>query len=349
MEAYVVSEETTIIQTMQVINEGAKANAFICKDGKLLASVSDGDIRRYIIRGGDLNEEIKKIANYNPVFLTEDDDSDPFLLMRDRGITALPVVDREKKLIDIIFLDNKKEVVYPSLQVPVVIMAGGKGTRLRPFTEVLPKPLIPIGDRTITEHIMDRFERYGCGHFDLIINHKKNFIRSYFGEHEKKRDIDFVEEHDFLGTAGGLRLILGKYSDTFFVTNCDILVNADYERILAYHKEQNNILTMVCARKKTVIPYGTVELGQDGTVTALQEKPEFQFLTNTGLYVVEPRFIERIPPDTFIHITDVIQGCIDEGERVGVYPVEERQWMDMGQFDELEKMKKRLEKEESFE
>jgi len=189
---------------------------------------------------------------------------------------------------------------------------------------------------------MDHFEAYGCRHFDMILNYKKNFIKSFFIDNEKKRDVSFIEEPDFMGTGGGLKLLEGRYQDTFFVTNCDILIEEDYSDIIKYHKEQQNIITIVSAMKKTIIPYGTIELSEEGQVTKLNEKPSFSFLTNTGLYVLEPKFIERIPKDTFIHITDVIQECIDKGEKVGVYPISEHAWMDMGQMDELEKMRERL-------
>ena len=346
LERYIVPEDMSILDTMKAINKGAKGNVFVCRDGKLLAVVTDGDIRRYIIGSGDLNESVGKIANYHPVFVTRNENVDVAALMRAEGITALPVIDSDGKLIDIIFPDKKRDESYPVLRVPVVIMAGGKGTRLKPYTQVLPKPLIPIGDRTITEHIMDRFERYGCTHFDMIVNYKKNFIKAYFHDQEKKREIDFIEEPEFLGTAGGLRLICEKYSDSFFVTNCDILIDTDYEELLKYHIEHQNLITLVCARKKMVIPYGTIRLSEENTVKDLEEKPEYEFLTNTGLYVVEPDFIRKIPENTFIHITDVIKQCLEQKLRVGAYVIDDSLWMDMGQMDELEKMRGRFEKAE---
>ena len=157
----------------------------------------------------------------------------------------------------------------------------------------------------------------------MIVNYQKNFIKSYFMDNENKHDITFVEEPEFWGTAGGLKLIESKYQETVFVTNCDILIDANYADILKFHKEQKNIITMVCAMKKMVVPYGTVELAEDGNVLSLREKPEFDFITNTGLYLIEPEFLARIPENTFVHITDVIQSCIDAGCRVGVFPIDE--------------------------
>ena len=221
-------------------------------------------------------------------------------------------------------------------------MAGGKGTRLYPYTQILPKPLIPIGEKTITEHIMSRFKEYGCSHFDMIVNYKKHFIKSYFLDNENTVDVDFIEETEFLGTGGGLRLLEGKYQSTIFMTNCDILIEEDYAKILEYHKKNNNIITMVCAEKNMLIPYGTVEISETGQALALKEKPRLSFITNTGFYVIEPEFLNMIPENTFIHITDIIQNCIDTGKKVGVYKILEEKWLDMGQMEEMERMRQKL-------
>lgn len=339
---FIVSENMKVIKVMQVIDKNARGIAFVCENNKLLAAVTDGDIRRYILRNGDLDAPVREIANYNPVYLTEEDTEDANLYMRKHSITALPVINNEHKIITIHFLYHHKSVRNININAPVVIMAGGKGTRLYPYTQILPKPLIPIGDKTITEIIMDHFEEYGCRHFDMIVNYKKNLIKSYFIDNDTKRDINFIEEPDYYGTGGGLKLLEGMYSDSFFVTNCDIIIEEDYSKIYDYHKEQKNIITLVCASKNIELPYGTIELNDDGQVIKLVEKPNFSFLTNTGFYILEPGFLEKIPKNTFIHITDVIQSCIDQGERVGVYPVSSHAWMDMGQMDELQKMRERL-------
>ncbi|HWT73650.1 MAG TPA: nucleotidyltransferase family protein [Mobilitalea sp.] len=342
LQDFIVSPNLTVLEVMKVINNNTKGIAFVCDNDILSAVVTDGDIRRHILKNGDLNVPIKNIANNFPIYVTNGKSIDYDAYMKKNSITALPILNKDKKIQTIRFLYDDKTLKNTKLNVPVVIMAGGKGTRLYPYTQILPKPLIPIGDRTITEIIMDHFEAYGCRHFDMILNYKKNFIKSFFIDNEKKRDVSFIEEPDFMGTGGGLKLLEGRYQDTFFVTNCDILIEEDYSDIIKYHKEQQNIITIVSAMKKTIIPYGTIELSEEGQVTKLNEKPSFSFLTNTGLYVLEPKFIERIPKDTFIHITDVIQECIDKGEKVGVYPISEHAWMDMGQMDELEKMRERL-------
>ncbi|MDF2511045.1 MAG: Nucleoside-diphosphate-sugar pyrophosphorylase family protein [Herbinix sp.] len=345
LKDFIVTEDNSVIEVMQVIDKNAKGVALVCDSRRLLAVVTDGDIRRFILQNGDLTSKISEISNYNPIFITKDNIIDYKSIMRQNSITALPVVGKNNKLVSIKFLYDNNTVRNADMNVPVVIMAGGKGTRLYPYTQILPKPLIPIGEKTITEIIMEHFEEYGCNHFDLIVNYKKNLIKSYFIDNEKQRDITFVEEYQFFGTGGGLKLIEGKYQESFFLTNCDIIIEDDYYEIMKYHKNENNIITMVTAFKKVVVPYGTVSVNDQGQVSALEEKPSVSYLVNTGLYAIDPRFIDYIPKDTFIHITDVIENCIQAGEKVGSYSINEHSWMDMGQLEELEKMRERLENE----
>ncbi|MCR5107242.1 MAG: NTP transferase domain-containing protein [Lachnospiraceae bacterium] len=338
---YLIDESMTIIDALRQINKGEKSVVFVLKNNRLVAALSDGDVRRYIINGGDLAKTVKEIANYSPVYVHEKDEVNYSKLMREHSITALPLVDDCMTVIDIKFISNPNPVV-DKLDIPVVIMAGGIGSRLRPFTEILPKPLIPIGNKTITEHIIDRFNMHGCTHFDMIVNYKKNLIKSFFQDNEYKYDVSFVEEPEYWGTAGGLKLIEGKYDGAFFITNCDILIEEDYKAIYDYHKKNNNIITLVCAKKQVVLPYGTVDVDENGNLTAFREKPSFEFKTNTGLYIAEQEFLEEIPENTRIDITDVIENCVKKGKKVGVYLISEDSWMDMGQMEELKRMEKRL-------
>lgn len=347
---YIVEENTSVIDTMKQINSGARGIAFVCQGIKLCGVVTDGDIRRHILRGGDLEQQVCEIAKSDPICLTADQAGRAGEVMRRRSITAVPVVNEQNEIVEIRFWrdefrdceENSQSEQRRSLRIPLVIMAGGKGTRLRPYTDILPKPLIPVGDKTITEHIMDRFAAYDCDRVMMIVNYKKDFIKAYYADSEIQRDITFVEEEEYLGTGGGLRLLSGRVEDTFFMSNCDILIDADYADILDYHKQSGNLITMVCAEKKFEIPYGTVLLDQNNRIVALEEKPKFDYRVNTGFYVIEPAFLERIPHNTFIHITDIIENCIADGDKVGCFLIPEQAWMDMGQLDELDKMKERM-------
>ena len=339
---YLIDVESTIMDAMQKIDRNSKGIVYLEKDGKLAGVITDGDIRRFLLKDGNILGSIAKIAVTSPQYLFEEEQGKAYKLMDELKIRSVPIVNRDRQIVKIYFDNEVIEKEKEILNVPVVIMAGGKGTRLYPYTQILPKPLIPIGEKTITEHIMLKFREYGCNEFAMIVNYKKNFIKSYFVDNEIDNNVEFIEEKEFLGTGGGLKLLDGKYDSTIFMTNCDILIEEDYSKVLDFHKEQKNIVTMVCAEKNMTIPYGTVEVSKDGRAICLKEKPEFSFITNTGFYVLEPEFIHEIPDNTFIHITDIIQKCIDEEKNVGVYTIPEEKWLDMGKLEELEKMKQKL-------
>lgn len=344
LEDFLVTPSCSVIEAMKQINYNGKGVVYVCENGSVLGALTDGDIRRYILRNGDLKEEVSQIANLTPKVLHERELGNVVEVMKRNKLRSIPVLDKNDQIKEIYFEEEITRRKKKSLGLPVVIMAGGKGTRLYPYTKILPKPLIPIGDKTITEHIMERFMEYGCSHFDMVVNYKKNFIKAYFVDNENPVDIDFIEESKFLGTGGGLKLLEGRYTSTFFVSNCDILIEEDYGDILEFHEKQKNLITIVSAVKHLKIPYGTIDVSDTGYAMRLNEKPELSFITNTGMYVLEPQFLNEIPNDTFIHITDIIQKCIDKGENVGVYPIPEERWLDMGQLDELQRMQMVLEK-----
>lgn len=341
LKDYIVDQNTSILDAMNMINKNAKGIVYVCNDRKLNGALTDGNIRRHILNGGSLNATVMEVANLEPKFLTQGSNVEPVTYMQSLGITSVPVLNEKGQVISIRFSDNNGVYDYKQLNVPVVIMAGGKGTRLKPFTDVLPKPLIPIGEKTITERIMDRFKAFGCDRFNIIVNYKKELIKAYFKD-LNEYNVTFTDEDIFLGTAGGLNLISDKVDSTFFLTNCDIIVDDNYFEIFRQHKESKAIITLICTMKKYQIPYGTVSINKEGSVTGINEKPEYSFLVNTGMYVIEPEFLKYVPADQFIHITDVIMKCTEAGEKIGMYPISENAWMDMGEKQELENMRKRF-------
>jgi len=338
----IVSNDMSVLNAMNVIDKNARGIVYVCKGIKLEGVLTDGDIRRYIMKNGDLTAPVSEIANHSVKYISHEEMTNADNYMKTQEITSVPIVDKDHNIISIKFLDGEQAYKNINLNIPVVIMAGGKGTRLYPYTKILPKPLLPIGDITITELIMDKFEAFGCTDFNIIVNYKKDLIKSYFKDNEKKRDITFTDETEFLGTGGGLTLIAGRHKETFFMTNCDILVNEDYGAMIDYHKNNKNIITLICAMKNVTIPYGTIDIAQTGQIIKITEKPSSSYMINTGLYIIEPEFIELIPKNQFIHLTDIIQECITKGGKVGAYPISENAWFDMGQFEEMDKMKERL-------
>jgi NDP-sugar pyrophosphorylase family protein len=226
------------------------------------------------------------------------------------------------------------EINRSAAGVPTVILAGGLGTRLYPYTKILPKPLIPFGEKPIIEVIMDRFNYYGVRNFHVSVNHMANMIKAYFSDQPADYKIGFVQEEKPLGTAGSLHLLKGAIKKDFFVTNCDILIDADYGGIMDFHKTNQNDITMVCCMKRSSIPYGIVEITKGGTLRSLKEKPEFDHLVNTGMYVVKPGMLDLVPKNKFFHFTDLIEKAKSKGHKVGIYPISENAWLDIGQIEE---------------
>ena len=331
----------TVLEAMSLIDKNATGILFLVDDNEaILGCVTDGDIRRFILSGGDVTAKVMEATNKAPVLAHSEKEARG--LYHSRNYIAIPIVNDNKQVLDVYLGDTKEKRTTRSIvNIPVVINAGGKGTRLDPFTRVLPKPLIPVGDLPIIEHIMKEYQSYGCDRFHMIVNYKRELIKSYFFDNENNYDISWYDEDEPLGTGGGLSLLRGKLKETFFFANCDVLLKTDYESIVEFHKTNKNIITMICAYKSFDIPYGVVEV-EEGRVKAMKEKPQVSFLVNTGIYVVEPEVIEDMEDGVSIGFPDVIEMERKKGRRVAVFPISENDWMDMGQLPELEKMRAKM-------
>lgn len=341
---YIVNTQITVKEAIEkMVQERIKAVVVVDAEGTVAGLFANGDMRNFFLRGGSLSANICEAMNQNPkLFYSESEITEERKILKR---VIYPIVDSNRRVVDILDYENSDpngRVNNSLADIPLVIMAGGKGTRLYPYTKILPKPLIPIGDVTITERIIHSFQRYGCKDVIMILNHKANMIKAYMTELDKDYRVEFVEEEEFLGTAGGLKLIRDKVHTTFFLSNCDILVDADLECIYKTHRAKGNKITFVCSMKDVVIPYGVIETNQDGTITQIREKPGFSFLVNTGLYMIEPDVIDDIEEGEFIHLPDLAQRYLDRGEKIGVFPISDKAWMDMGQFNEMENMMKNL-------
>lgn len=346
MNSILIDEESTIFEAMELLNKSGKRILFVLKNNKLVASLTDGDIRRGILNGEELDEKVKKIANYRPIYLYKEQVKRAESLLEKEKIDAVPIIDKNKEVIEIIFAKpDYEEIQKFDCDVPVVIMAGGSGTRLQPYTEVLPKPLIPINGIPIIEHIIRQFLKYGCNNFNIIVNYKRNMIKAYFDDIEKSYYLDYVFEDKRLGTGGGISLLQGKIDKTFILSNCDIMIDENLVDIYRKHKEQKNVITIVCANKNYVIPYGiiTVNCDDKDKIETMQEKPEINFLTNTGCYIVEPRVIEEMNYNEEIDFPEIIKSYISRSERVGVYIIQDDKWSDIGEMEKLQTVKQKLE------
>lgn len=337
---YCINSELSVREAMRAIDNSNPQIVFITKENVLLASLTDGDIRRFLLNGGKMTDLAIEAGNKHPLYAK--DLNGAASMYHQKNFVAIPVLNKNKELIDIyigkVRHDNKRAV----LGIPVVINAGGKGTRLEPYTKILPKPLIPVGELPVIEHIMQRFIEYGCEQFNIIVNYKKELMKAYFADNEQKYDITWHDEEKPLSTGGGLCYLKGKINKTFFFTNCDNLLLSNYESMLRFHLENKNVITMVCAYKNIKIPYGVIEMGINGSIESMKEKPEFSFLTNTGIYIVEPEVLDDIEDNVSIGFPDIIERERKKGKKVAIYPVSGNDWLDMGQLSELEKMRERL-------
>jgi len=324
------------------LNYTAQGVLFVVDDSNvLLGTLTDGDIRRHILAGRSLEDSILEATTANPRVASDIYEAER--LYDAKSYFAIPIVDSLGRITDVYFGQNHRDkIVHEKLNIPVVVNAGGKGTRLDPYTKVLPKPLIPVGDYPIIEHIFREYQKYDCNDFHVIVNYKKDIMKAYFTDNKKTYDLTWYDEEKPLGTGGGLCFLKGKLNETFFFTNCDILLTANYDGMLKFHKENGNLVTMICAYKTMAIPYGVVEMGVDGAIEEMKEKPEYTFLTNTGMYILEPEVLDYIEDNTPVGFPDVVEKLRQMGKKVAAYPVRENEWYDMGQLPELERMRARL-------
>lgn len=345
LSQYLINKDANVVEALQRIDLNSKGLLFVVDQNQVLEGViTDGDIRRWLIRTGNLKGKIESFLNRTPYVMHQRNIQAARKKMDEKQITAIPVVDDGGRLYDIIFYsaaNKKNESDAKSLKgVSVIIMAGGKGTRLYPYTKILPKPLIPIGDIPIMERIIRRFSETGIDSFYATVNYRANMIKAYFAE--QNYNLQYVDENEPLGTAGSLRLIHKKFERPVIVTNCDILINANYQDIYEYHMKSGNELTIVSALKNITVPYGVLQTGQNGTVKGLEEKPQLSYFVNTGMYILDPKLLEEIPKDTFYHMTDLINMLIEKNRVVGMYPVSEDSFLDMGEFEEMHRMEQKL-------
>ena len=344
---YFINKTNTVVEALQKIDLNGKQLLFVVdKNRKLEGIITDGDIRRWLIKTGELQGTVAEFMNPNPKVIYRKDVKGAVDFMNAAKITAVPVITSKGIVSDIIFRDapttHVEELETSLSDVPVVIMAGGKGTRLYPYTKILPKPLIPIGDVPIMERIIDKFRDVGVRDFFATVNYRKSMIKSYFNDQVPDYNICYVEEEKPLGTAGSLKLIPERFDKPFIVTNCDILIHADYNDIYKYHMESGNELTIVSALKNIVVPYGVIHSSENGTIESMEEKPKLSYFVNTGMYILNPSLVDDIPQGEFFHMTHLADKLMSEGRRVGMYPISEDSFLDMGEFEEMHRMEEKL-------
>lgn len=333
----VISPDASLLEAFKRMDILDKKLLIVEDSNQFIGLLSAGDIQRAIINNIPLNSKVKEVLRKEIRIAGPHDEFEKIKqMMLDFRMELCPVVDNNRRIVKVYFWEDvfseKQKVPINQFNLPVVIMAGGVGSRLKPLTNVLPKPLIPIGEKTMLEEIFDRFARHGCKKFYISVNYKAELIEYYIQQQKLPFEIDFFKEDKPMGTAGSLSLLKSKIKETFFVSNCDIIIEEDYSQILDYHKKNKNEITLVAALKSMPIAYGTIETAENGRLIKLVEKPELTFKINSGMYILEPHLIDEIPNEENFHITNLIEKVLARRGTVGVYPVSEKSWNDVGDW-----------------
>jgi dTDP-glucose pyrophosphorylase/CBS domain-containing protein len=331
-----ISAKDTIRQAMMKIDVNLCGLVLIVDLQKhLLGTVTDGDIRRAILAGVNLETPVNELikTKQDPHYLepiTAQIGTLPEVLlqiMQERIVRQIPLLNEEQQVVDLVTLEDL--VPSPILGVQAVVMAGGMGTRLRPLTEDLPKPMLPVGGKPLLERIINQLRDVGIRQLNITTHYKSEKITEYFGGGENFGVVlNYVNEDKPLGTGGALGL-MPKPTEPLLVINGDILTHVNFKALLTFHREQGAMMTLAVRRYEVQVPYGVVEI--DGArVTCLREKPQVGFFVNAGIYLLEPSVFEYIPGGKEFNMTDLIQWLLDAGQNVISFPVSEY-WLDIGQ------------------
>lgn len=337
-----IDSSSSLIDALKLMDQINKKLLLVFNGPIFKGLLSVGDIQRAILNGEPLEGKVQDSMRSNFKYGTEDTSFDEIKsVMVQQRMEMFPILNNDGDLVKVHYWEDlfgqEDQIAVEQFSSPVVIMAGGFGTRLRPLTHVLPKPLIPIGEKTMLEEIISRFQIHGVKDYFISVNYKADLIKFYLDSANLGVNFECYTEDKPLGTAGSLFILKGKLKETFFVTNCDILIEDDYHKILSYHQEQKNEITLVSAFKHIPISYGTLETGAGGVLKQIKEKPELTFQINSGMYVLEPHLLEEIPENEFFHITHLIDKVLHRKGKVGVFPVSEKSWKDIGEVNELRK------------
>ena len=341
LDKYLVSEELSLRDALQRIEETERRTIFVVDAERCLRGVvTDGDIRRWLLAGGDFSVSVTEVLTRHPYHVHAGFAHEAVReRMLELGATCVPLLDAAGRVVEIVFWEDIFREFEPKpdrrpITAPVVIMAGGRGARMAPFTQVLPKPLLPVGEKTVIEIIIDGFLEHGVREIILTTNYKAALLKAFFHELPRPYAVHFVEEPRPLGTAGSLGLIRDRLTAPFIVTNCDIVIKLDAYDLLAQHEQQGNLITMVVSLKNYNVPYGVCEIEKGGRLRAIREKPEFNFLVNTGMYALSPAVLDLVPAERVFDMTELIAAVEAGGGRVGVYPIGEGAWLDTGEWTE---------------
>lgn len=336
IEDIIVKEKTSILEVMDIIDKSSKQLAIIVDDNqRLLGTISDGDIRRALLKNISLNDSIKDIYSKTPTIANINDSKEDIInICRIKKIHQIPVVDNNGNLIGLEILDEliSKEVKTNK----VILMVGGLGTRLRPLTDNLPKPMLNVGNKPILHTIVEKFAEYGYINIVMCVNYKSDMIKKYFEDGSKFGvNIEYIYEEQRMGTAGALSLLSDKPYEPFFVMNGDLLTNINFEALENYHNSYHSIGTMCVREYDLQVPYGVVNI-ENSNILSIQEKPVHKFFVNAGIYMLSPEALNYIPEDSFFDMPNLFERLIQEEKKTVSFPVREY-WLDIGRIEEYKR------------
>ena len=334
---FIITESSTIKDALIAINDithDGESLVVVNSEQEIIGTLTDGDIRRGLIAGAELTDSVCKIMHTDFKFINQTNfDVAHLKSFRDQRIMFIPILDEQKHVVDVINLNKFKS----KLPIDAVLMAGGKGERLRPLTEKTPKPLLEVGGKCIIDHNVDRLISYGVEHINVTVNYLAEQLEEHFAAPRNGVQVRTFREPKFLGTIGSIKFVDTFYNDTILVMNSDLFTNIDYEDFFL-HFQQNDAEMSVAA-----VPYNiSIELGildLDGrNIKGLLEKPKYNYYANAGIYLIKKRALAEIPEDTFFHATHLIEKLIAQGKKVIRYPLNGT-WIDIGTPQEYQKAK----------
>ena len=337
MKDHLINQNITLLDALAKINTLAPEPLvlFVIDDkNRMVGTLTDGDSRRALIAGASVNDPIESIMLKNFRFMRLDDITNVHEIrhQKEMKMKLVPILDKEHHIVEIINLEKYQT----RLPIDAVLMAGGKGERLRPLTEKTPKPLLPVGDKAIIDHNIDRLISYGVKHISVTVNYLKEQIEEHFREPRGDVQIQTVREPKFLGTIGSIRFVEHFYNDTILVMNSDVFTNLNFEDFYLHFKEHDTEMSVCAIPYSVQIPYGIFKIEDRRNITGLVEKPTYDYYANAGIYLIKKSALDYIPKDTMFHSTDLVEALIAAGKKVIRFPLNGT-WIDIGNPQEYKR------------
>ena len=344
MKKYTIESNKSIEDSIKSFNKyGVNTMVVISEDNKYLGTLTNGDIRRGILKTKSIKTSIAELYNKNSTFFYKGNYDVKKLRTTfiKNGFDLIPIVDDKMKLIKTIkifdLFQKKIHKQKNTYGINAIIMAGGLGSRMAPFTDVLPKPLIPLKGKPVLNHIIENFNQAGINKCFVTLNYKSELLKSYLKETKFYSNLSLYTENKRLGTVGSAKNLRNKISRTVILTNCDTIINTNYDQLVKFHKNNSFDITIVSAIKEYNVPYGVCKTDEKQNFIELEEKPDLRILINSGMYVINRNIFNLIPQKKY-DMNQLIEKAKKQGKKIGVYPISSDDWIDVGNWNEYSKV-----------